>query len=237
MTRHAALGAAAREAGKATHFVSGNLRGGAPAAGALKPRATAPRFRRLSWYVRRKLVVPFLRRKHSPEYSARGVSLGLLIGMTPTLGLHLLIVVAAWAIVHKLFPLRRFSLLVAMAWTCVMNPLTAAPLYYVFLVTGRVMLGGGDSVNAYGTFREQFDTALAAGNGWLETAWSLIGNGFDRFWLPMLVGCIPWAILAAFIGYRWSLWFVRARRRRRTQRSAKKASSASTVVSGSGRRV
>jgi uncharacterized protein (DUF2062 family) len=186
---------------------------------ALKTRATAPRFGRLSWYIRRKLVVPFLRRKHSPEYSARGVSLGLLIGLTPTLGLHLLFVVIIWAIVSKLFPLRKFSLLVAMAWTCVMNPLTAAPLYYVFLVTGRTMLGGGELVNAYGTFREQFDSALAAGNGWLETVWALVGNGFDRFWLPMLVGCIPWAILVAFVGYRWSLWFAQARRSRREQRS------------------
>jgi len=173
--------------------VNWNLQGWAPGAAALKGGVTAPRFGRLGWYVRRKLLVPFLRRSQSPEYSARGVALGLLIGMTPTLGLHLLLVLAVWAIAGKFFPQRKFSLLVAMAWTCVMNPLTAAPLYYLFFVTGRLMLGGGEAVQAYGTL--------------------------SQYGLPMLVGCIPWAMLMAFAGYRWSLWFVTARRSRRTLRT------------------
>ena len=140
--------------------------------------------------------------------------------MTPTLGLHLLIVLALWASVGKLFPRRKFSLLVAMTWTCVMNPLTAAPLYYLFLVTGRLLLGGGASMGTYGTFSEQFDAALVPGAGWLETAWAFLNSGLDRYGLPMLVGCIPWALLAGYVGYRWSLWFVRARRRRRALRRA-----------------
>jgi len=74
-------------------------------------------------------------------------------------------------------------------------------------------------LGAYGTFSEQFNAALAPGAGWFETAWVFLGSGFDRFWLPMFVGCIPWAILVAYAGYRWSLWFNQARRRRRAVRS------------------
>jgi uncharacterized protein (DUF2062 family) len=183
----------------------------------------APRSGRIGWFVRRRFVVPFLRRDRSPEFSARGVSAGLLVGLTPTLGIHLLLVLTLWAAARKFFPQKKFSLLVAMAWTCVMNPLTAAPLYYLFLVTGRMILGGGESMGAYRTFSEQFEAALAPGAGWLETAWVFVGSGFDRFWLPMLVGSVPWAILAAYVGYRWSLWFIRARRRRQAVRAPEAA--------------
>lgn len=136
--------------------------------------------------------MPILRRNASPEFSARSVAVGLLIGMTPTLGAHLLLVFALWSVARKFVPQWKFSMLVAIAWTCVMNPLTAAPLYYLFLVTGRVMLSGGEALQAYGTI--------------------------SQYGIPMLVGCIPWAILASFAGYRWSLWFSTARRRGRENR-------------------
>ena len=147
------------------------------------------------------------------------MSTGLLIGMTPTLGFHLLIVFSLWSLARSFFPQKKFSLLVAITWTCVMNPLTAAPLYYLFLVTGRLLLGSGASTHAAGTVGEQLNAGLAPGAGWFEKAWEFLGSGFDTYALPMLVGCIPWAILVAYIGYRWSLWFSRARNQRRAQRA------------------
>ena len=48
------------------------------------------------------LIIPLLRSKHAPEYTARGVAMGFAIGITPTAGFQLIGCGVVWAIARKL---------------------------------------------------------------------------------------------------------------------------------------
>lgn len=173
------------------------------------------RTRRLLRY---RLVIPVLRGRQSPEYAARGVLIGLLIAMTPTIGIQMPIVFLLWLAVRAAFPAWGFNVVVAMAYTWVSNIFTAAPLYYGFLLTGNVMMGRWDLLSGYGAFHDRLDELLAVEADHWEALWVYMVGIFDLWGAPMFVGCIPWAILSAWLGYRWSLRLVirfRARRLRR----------------------
>jgi|GEM_PF-295562 len=168
--------------------------------------------------IRHRLVIPVLRARHPPAYTARGVSVGLALAMTPTIGVQMPMVFLAWLAVRRFRRDWDFSLLVALAWTWFSNLLTFPPLYYLFLVTGRLMLGRWDPTKDYETFTARLDAALYVEAGWLETLWGHIHNLFEQFGLPMFVGCLPWAILSGWIGYVWTLRYLRRRAARRALR-------------------
>ncbi len=167
---------------------------------------------------RYRLVVPILRGKHSPEYTARGVFVGLFAAMTPTVGVQMPIVLAVWVVTRTLRPSWDFNVIVGMAWTWVTNIFTLAPLYYVFLVTGRMMLGHWDSLGGYGEFADTLAELLRTDAGWLETMWIYVVGVFEVWGVPMFLGSIPWAILSAWLGYRWSLRLILRFRARRAAR-------------------
>lgn len=167
-----------------------------------------------------RLVAPIVRGSHSPEYSARGVLFGMLVALTPTVGVQMPIVLLLWLGVRALRPQWDFNLLVGMAWTWVTNVVTVPPIYYTFYLTGRVMLGHGGPAQGYDSFSAMLEQTLSTNATWLETLWVYTVGLFERFGVPMFVGSLPWAVIGSWICYRWSLRFVkrvraaRARRRR-----------------------
>jgi uncharacterized protein (DUF2062 family) len=178
-----------------------------------------PNLRRL---MLRRLIVPLMRGQHPPEYTARGTAVGLAVAFTPTVGVQMPAVFLLWLLVRYLRPAWEFNLVVAVAWTWLTNVATMAPVYYVFLVTGRIMMGRWEQLRGFDVFREKLTASLAVDAGPLETLWVYMLNLFQQFGLPMWVGSIPWALLFAWIGYRWSLRLVirvRARREQRRQRA------------------
>jgi len=64
------------------------------------------RFTRLMRY---RLVIPILRARHEPEYTARGVFVGVAWGFTPTVGFQMPIVFVIWSIMRILAPLELQS--------------------------------------------------------------------------------------------------------------------------------
>ena len=141
---------------------------------------------------------------------------GLAFAFTPMVGAQMPIVAAIWFIVHRFFPRWDFNLLPALAWTWVTNVFSAPIAYYLFLVTGRAMLGRFDNEGF-----DSFQSSVAATNeevGWLESLWVGTVNLFDQFGVPMFVGCIPWAILMGWAGYWFSLKLIIRTRRRRDAR-------------------
>ena len=52
--------------------------------------------------LRLRLVVPLLRARHDPEYTARGVFIGVAFGLTPTVGIQIPMVMVAWAAVRAI---------------------------------------------------------------------------------------------------------------------------------------
>lgn len=168
--------------------------------------------------LRYRLLVPVLRSRHPPEYTARGVALGLAVALTPTIGVQMPVVFLMWIAVRRLRPDWDFNLLVALAWTWLTNVATMPPIYYVFLVTGRIMLGRWEKIRDFKTFSGRLSGTLDVEANWLETLWVYTYNLFEQFGVPMFVGSLPWAVLGGWLGYRWTLrliWRVRKRRERR----------------------
>ena len=96
-------------------------------------------------------------------------------------------------------------------------------------MTGQVVLGRWDDLTGYGGFIEHRDASIEEGpaTDYLPGAsWipDMFHEGIALFYegiaviagwgLAMLVGCPPYAVAAAWIGYVWSLKLAIARRRR-----------------------
>lgn len=157
--------------------------------------------------LRLRLVVPVVRSTHSPEYTARGVANGVFWGLTPTVGLQTLEIMATWVVGRRVFGTDS-SLLQAFIWAWVNNPVTMIPLYYASYVTGLWMIGQGEQAQGYQAFGDLW--TLSAQAGW-----------FDRFTIilkaigvPLFVGGLPYALLGSSLGYYWALRVVRRRQRR-----------------------
>jgi uncharacterized protein (DUF2062 family) len=174
------------------------------------------RFRRLLRY---RLVVPIKRsHHHPPEHTARGVMVGLGWALTPTIGIQMGLCLITWLFARRLFR-WDFSLIVSCAWTWTTNVVTMLPCYYIFYVTGQLLLGRFDHLSGYDDFlalwQRQVGAEEAAGSfDWFQYFEQLaVGWG-----LPLLVGSLPWAVVGAWLGYVWTLRFVRRHREARHRR-------------------
>jgi uncharacterized protein (DUF2062 family) len=174
--------------------------------------------RRLQIQVRRRLIIPLFRSPHPPEYTARGVFIGLLVALTPTVGIQMAIVGVLWVALRALHSRFDFNLIAALAWTWVTNAVTAPFVYYAYIVTGRVMLGRWEELRGYATFADRFQQSLPVDAGAFHTVWIFVVNLFKVFGVPLFVGCVPWTIVGAWLGYRWSLKFTRIYQARRARR-------------------
>jgi len=175
-------------------------------------------FERLKRLTRYRLIVPIIRSKHGPEYSARGVLVGMLVAMTPTVGVQMPIVAFLWLLMRIIRPSWDFSLIIAMAWTWVTNVVTAPPLYYLFVVTGRIMLGQWESLTGFDEFMQRFHVLMEVEAGPLKQFWVYVIAVFQIWGVPMFIGSIPWAIITAWPAYRWSYRIAVRRRMRRLRR-------------------
>jgi uncharacterized protein (DUF2062 family) len=185
--------------------------------------------RRTSAKIRTRLIHPLLHTQHAPEYIARSVMFGLMVALTPTVGAQMPMVFLLWLAVRRFKPEWDFSAVVAMAWTWVTNVATAPPIYYLYIVTGRILMGRWDRVRDYDTFASRLSESLEEDATWFESVWVYAVNLVNKFGIPLFVGCVPWVIIGSWLGYRWSRSFIisvrRARERHRlrvTQRRALK---------------
>jgi uncharacterized protein (DUF2062 family) len=140
------------------------------------------------------------RSRHGPAHTARGVANGVFWGLTPTIGLQTIEILATWVILKRVLG-RDSSLVQAMVWVWINNPLTVVPMYYVFYLTGLWLTGRKGLAVDYGDF-------------------SISGLSLTDVGVPLLVGCLPYAATGAFLSYRWALGVVRRRQLRRKQQAA-----------------
>jgi uncharacterized protein (DUF2062 family) len=197
--------------------------------------ATFGGFNRLMRY---RLMIPIHRNRQDPRVTARGVAIGLFFALMPTVGVQLALLGLFWAAMRWLRPQWRFSLMVAAAWIWVTNILTMPFIYYVFLVTGKLMMGMDKPFGGYDIFIERMRALLESDASFIHSLYIYTTAIFETWGLPLFVGCIPWAIGGAWGGYAWCLKLVRgihARRRRKMEaRFAKKLSQGAGVESGGG---
>lgn len=166
-------------------------------------------------------MVPLKRAPHPPEWAARGTLIGLVWGLTPTVGIQVAGVFVSWIVARRLFR-WDFSMLIAMAWTGITNVVTAIPIYYCFYVSGEIMLGHWRGLPGYRDFRLQWREAISPDLGWLGQieAWAKLI--FADWGLTMLVGSMPYAIVGSWLGYHLTYRFVVRYRQARADRIARR---------------
>lgn len=187
-----------------------------PAKQRLQARSLLDKIKRITNY---RLIVPIKRGKSDPKVMARGVALGIAAALTPLVGIQMLIVTAIWIVQKALFPQWKFNVFVALAWTWATNIITLPFVYYVFLLTGNLMLGRYKSHGSFDTFFNQFNVVLSQNLGFWESLWVQTEIIFIRWGEPMFIGCLPWLILGSWLGYVWCLKFMENREKRRLRRA------------------
>ena len=181
------------------------------------------RWERLKRASRFKLVIPLKRSVHSPEHIARGVAVGLAWALTPTVGIQMGFCFVTWVIARRIFK-WDFHLLVSLAWTWFTNVITLLPSYYLFFLTGQLVLGRFDDLSGYNEFILSYDKNVAAAGleGYWEGLWVSAVLLFEGWGIPMLIGCLPWAVLGSWGGYVWSLKFIKRYREAKNRRNFSK---------------
>lgn len=137
----------------------------------------------------RRILRNILSLDDSPHAIALGVAIGMFFGLTPTVGVQTLFILATVALTRRLF---YFNAAAAMAATYVSNPITMLPLYYFWYRLGAIFTGGkATSEQLEAIFK--FDGFA----GWWE-AMCTIGAEVG---VPMFVGALITAPIGAAIAY------------------------------------
>ena len=124
------------------------------------------------------------------------------------MGLQTLFMLATWAILRRGFG-KDSSIVQALIWAWVNNPITMVPMYYVFYVTGLWLTGTSGSLGGYDAFVTLWDQSAHEPSFFARIA--LLAR---QIGVALTVGCIPFALILSWIAYSWSLAATRARRRR-----------------------
>ncbi len=177
---------------------------------------------RLARLIRYRLVIPLMRSRHSPEYSARGTAIGLAWAFTPSVGIQMPLVFVTWLAMRRFFK-WDFSLILGLAWTWTTNVFTAVPCYYVFYLTGQILLGHWSDLSGYQRFRDLWLQAFHGDQSLWEQLRIMADVIILDWGLAMWLGSLPWAALMAWLGYRYSLKFIRAYRCAREERMRRRA--------------
>ena len=172
-----------------------------------------------------RLVVPLKRSTHPPEYTARGVAVGMLLAMTPTIGIQMFMIAGTWLFVTKFFK-WDFSLIAGLGWTWTSNVFTMIPLYYLFYITGQIMLGNINDISGFDQFSELVGNISNNANlsFWEKTSMWMV-NLFKGWGVPMFLGSIPWAIFSSWLGYKIAYSYVVKHREKRASRMYERSQS------------
>ena len=168
-----------------------------------------------------RLVIPLLRSPHPADFKARGVAVGMGWAMTPLVGIQMTLVMMTWVFFKKVLK-KDFSIPLALAYTWVTNVFTMLPIYYIFYVTGQLMLGHWDDISGYsqlqGILHDTFMADLSFAQQWLLFFKLLLQD----WGVAMIVGCLPWLIAGAWISYVLTMKFERLRAERKQLRIQKR---------------
>lgn len=151
-----------------------------------------------------------------PESAARGLAIGLFLGIIIPLGQVVFAAIAAIAL--------RVNLPMALAGTLVSNPFTTLGIYYLSYRIGEFMMAADNGVVTPST--QALQRFLQAKNelGWLQS-WSYMLDWIQASGWPLVAGLFTLACAAAVTGYFACLLILRVyvairmnRRRRRMER-------------------
>jgi len=138
-------------------------------------------------------ILRFIRLRGTPDEVAKGMALGIFIGMTPTFGFQMAIALfCAWVL--------RQNKLAAVLGVWITNPVTAPFIYALEYETGRLLLG-------------MQRLSLPA-----EMTYSTVVQLGWEFLLPFGFGSLIYAVISSFLAFALTLRFIPVLRKVRLTR-------------------
>jgi len=142
-------------------------------------------------FFRAKCMDPLVRSRRTPSFDARGVSLGLFIGLIVPVGGQLLLLAGLRFAI-------RFNYMVAAAFTMVSNPFNMIPLYYGYYCLGSVILGKPVSLD-FQIFKKIMNPIMEKEYFWdAMSAFMTLGWGILIRWMA---AAVVLSILFGTLGY------------------------------------
>lgn len=155
------------------------------------------------WHSPRTLLRQILALDDTDHSKALGVAIGMFIGMTPTVGLQMAIVLLFAAITSRLFHFNRMA---ALLTVYISNPLTMLPLYWMNYKIGTWFVAGNVT-------KEEFAQVLQYEG--LAEWWDALTKLFVSIGTPLIVGSLLAATVCGLASYpvmRWLLkWWSRTK--------------------------
>lgn len=175
-----------------------------PTAGSDPPADTAPAEQKLKWWSSPRTLLNYvLGLEDTPHQIALGVAVGFFWGMTPTVGVQMMLVVGFYYLCKPFF---NFNVKASLVTVYISNPLTMLAIYWFDYEVGTLFVHGDltkselAAVLEYGSFAE-----------WWETVKDLV----MRVGLPMLIGSVVVGAACGLASYPITRWLIvkwRARR-------------------------
>jgi uncharacterized protein len=163
-----------------------------------------PEHRRQSKF-RKYFIEPFTTSRNPPWFDARGVAVGLFIGLGIPVGIQMMVL----GLLRLLF---RFNTIIAFACTWVNNPVSIIPMYYGYYCLGSLMLGR-QVIMSSADFQTLIRPMLYPEYFW-HSAQAFVYLGWDIV-VRWLVAALTVSATCGLIGYLTSyrLWMKRCRRK------------------------
>lgn len=153
------------------------------------------------WSSPRALVRHILGLDDTHHSIAMGTTVGMFIGMTPTVGIQMVIVMCVAILTKRYFNFNRVAALITVY---ISNPVTMIPIYYLDYKVGALFFGGDVSRDEFAKILEYEDFA-----GW----WTTICELFVGIGVPLVVGSLVVASLCAAVTYPTMRWLLKKFRR------------------------
>jgi len=148
------------------------------------------------WMTPRTVLRELLMLDDSARSIALGAAIGMFIGMTPTVGIQMILVLCLAAMTRSLV---RFSKVAALLMVYVSNPFTVLPIYWFNYQLGAYFTG---STVAYADFAAALE--YDGFEQWLDTVTVL----FVQVGSPLIFGSLIVAVVTSLLTYPAILWLV-----------------------------
>lgn len=150
------------------------------------------------WDSPRALLRAILMLDDTPHSIALGTAIGMLIGLTPTVGMQMILVMVTAGLTSRLFQFNRVAALITVY---VSNPITIVPIYYGLYWVGTRFVPGTAS-------REHFAQLLQYDGfaGW----WEAVCGLFVDIGAPLILGTVIVAPIGGLLTYPVMLALVRS---------------------------
>ena len=153
----------------------------------------------LKWYSSpRTLLRYILLIEDTPHSIALGTAVGMFIGMTPTVGIQMIIVIVFAYLVKPVFTFNRMAALITVY---ISNPVTMVPLYWFDYKVGSLFFEGTST-------RKDFENVLHYET--FSEWWETIVHLFVGIGVPLVVGSLVVATILGAVTYPLMWWLVRS---------------------------